>query len=97
MIHVTFRFYAQLNGFLPFRFRHGRFRHAIAAPTSLQDAIESLGVPHAEIDVVLVNGTAEHFAYRLADGDDVAVYPAFRSIDLAGVLRAGPAGSIPPR
>ena len=89
MLEVTFRFYGQLNDFLPFRFRHRRFRHATAATTSVKDAIEALGVPHPEVDVVIVNGRGEELTYRLADGDHVAVYPVFRSIELAGLLRAG--------
>jgi uncharacterized protein with PIN domain len=39
--------------------------------------------------VILVNGRGEDFSYRLGDGDDVSVYPAFRSIDIAGLPRAG--------
>ena len=50
MIHVTFRFYAQLNDFLPPRNRHRRFAHVIPARASVKDAIEALGVPHPEVD-----------------------------------------------
>jgi uncharacterized protein with PIN domain len=89
MIEVTFRFYGQLNDFLPRRLRQRRFTHVIPGPTSVKDAIEAVGVPHPEVDVVLVNGKGEPFEYRLADGDDVAVYPVFRSIDVAAVPRVG--------
>ena len=89
MNEVSFRFYAQLNDFLPLSVRGRRFTHVIGAPGSVKDAIEALGVPHPEVDMILVNGAAEDFSYRLRDGDDVAVYPRFRSIDLAGVSRVG--------
>lgn len=89
MINVTFRFYAQLNDFLPTRNRHRRFAHVIPAPASVKDAVEALGVPHPEVVVILVNGTSEDFAHRLADGDDVSVYPAFRSIDIAALPHVG--------
>jgi hypothetical protein len=89
MSEVSFRFYAQLNDFLPVNRRGRRFTHVVGAPGSVKDTIEALGVPHPEVDVILVNGTAEDFTYRLRDGDDVAVYPMFRSIDLAGLRRAG--------
>ena len=89
MIEVTFRCYAQLNDFLPARHRQRRFTHVITAPASVKDAIEALGVPHPEVDVILINGKSEDFAYRLGDGDDVSVYPAFRSIDIAGLRRTG--------
>jgi uncharacterized protein with PIN domain len=89
MIEVTFRFYAQLNDFLPARCRHQRFTHVMSAPASVKDAIEAVGVPHPEAHVILINGRSEDFAYRLGDGDDVSVYPAFRTIDLADLRRAG--------
>jgi uncharacterized protein with PIN domain len=89
MIEVTFRFYGRLSDFLPPRHRQHRFSHAVPGPASVKDAIEALGVPHPEVDVVLVNGKGEDFAYRLVDRDDVSVYPVFRSIDVAGLARAG--------
>jgi hypothetical protein len=89
MIEVTFRFYAQLNDFLPAQYRHRRFTHVMSAPASVKDAIEAIGVPHPEADVILINRRTEDFAYRLGEGDDVAVYPVFRTIDMAGAVRPG--------
>ena len=64
--------------------------HAVAARSSVKDAFESLGVPHPEVDLVLVNGAAEEFSYRLQHGDDVSVYPAFRTIDISEIRRTAP-------
>jgi uncharacterized protein with PIN domain len=97
VIEVTFRFYGRLNDFLPVRLRQYRFRQAIPGPASVKDAIEALGVPHPEADVLLVNGQGEDFAYRLADGDDVSVYPAFRSIAVGSLIRAGSDPPLPVR
>jgi uncharacterized protein with PIN domain len=97
MIELTFRFYAELNDFLAPAFRHRRFAHVIAAPASVKDAIESLGVPHPEADVIVVNGEPEDFTYRLAHGDDVAVFPVFRSVDVAGLRRVSGDPSRPVR
>jgi uncharacterized protein with PIN domain len=88
-IDVSFRFYAQLNDFLRVPYRGRRFTHALAARSSVKDAFEALGVPHPEVDLILINGDAEAFSYRLRDLDDVSVYPAFRSIDISGVRRVG--------
>ena len=84
-----FRFYGRLNDFLPMDRRGCRFRHAVRGRPSVKDVIEGLGVPHPEVDLVVVNGTPEDFSIRVDTGDHVSVYPAFRSIDLAGVRRAG--------
>jgi len=51
----------------------------------VKDTIESLGVPHPEVALLIVNGEPADFARVLKDGDDVAVYPTFTSIALAGV------------
>ena len=86
---ARFRFYGPLNDFLPWQFRHNRFMHPLRGPASVKDAIEALGVPHPEVDVIVVNGQAADFSYRMQDGDDVAVYPAFHSVDITGLRRVG--------
>jgi len=43
---------------------------------SVKDAIEALGVPHTEVDAIVVNGAPVGFGYHLADGDAVSVYPS---------------------
>lgn len=91
---VWFRFYAQLNDFLPSHWRYGRFARPLHAPASVKDVIESLGVPHPEVDVVTVNGEAADFDYRVRDADQIAVYPRFRNLVVDGLRRVG---SDPPR
>jgi len=86
---VLFRFYAQLNDFLPASRRYRRFRHVLPGPASVKDAIEALGVPHTEVDVILINGTSQDFSHRLRNGDDVSVYPSFRSVDVGPLRRVG--------
>ena len=89
MTGLTFRFYGQLNDFLPPHQCGRRFAYALRAPSSVKDVIEALGVPHPEVDVVLVNGETVDFTHRLQGGEEVAVYPVFRSVDVAGVRRTG--------
>jgi uncharacterized protein with PIN domain len=43
---------------------------------SVKDAIEAIGIPHTEVDTIVVNGAPVGFGYHLADGDAVSVYPA---------------------
>jgi hypothetical protein len=49
--------------------------------------IEALGVPHTEVELVLVNGESVGFDRLLGDGDRVAVYPKFEALDIAPLLR----------
>src|ERR1051325_3190415 len=91
---VWFRFYGQLNDFLPAQWRYGRFARPLHAPASVKDVIESLGVPHPEVDVITANGEAVDFTYRVRADDHLAVYPVFRKMDVDGLRRVGVA---PPR
>jgi uncharacterized protein with PIN domain len=49
--------------------------------------IEALGVPHTEVELVLVNGESVGFDRQLIDGDRVAVYPMFEALDISPLLR----------
>jgi uncharacterized protein with PIN domain len=86
---VSFRFYAQLNDFLPGQWRRGRFKYRLHGPASVKDVIEAIGVPHPEVDLITVNGDLADFTYRMRDGDHVCVYPVFRSVDVSGLRRVG--------
>ncbi len=57
---------------------------------SVKDLIESFGVPHTEVDLVLVNGDPVDFSYVVRDGDRVSVYPVFESLDVSSVSRVRP-------
>jgi uncharacterized protein with PIN domain len=49
--------------------------------------IEALGVPHTEVELILVNGESVGFDRILRGGDRVAIYPKFESIDITPLLR----------
>ena len=85
-----FRFYEELNDFLPAPSRKQRFPHAFTRRASIKDMIEALGVPHTEIEVILVNGESVDFSYIVKDGDDISVYPMFESLDIRPLLKLRP-------
>ena len=86
-MQVAFRFYEELNDLLPFKYRKKRFEYNIATNTSVKDAIESLGVPHTEIDLILVNSNSVDFSYNLKESDYVSVYPKFESFDISELTK----------
>ena len=90
--HATFRFYEELNDFLPEEKRKVRFEHNFIDRASVKDMIESLGVPHTEVDLILVNRNSVDFSYVVNDNDDISVYPVFESFDIKDVqhLRSKP-------
>ena len=90
MAEARFRFYAELNDFLPAERRHAEFTYEFSDFAQVKDRIESFGVPHTEVDLILVNGEPVDFAYRVRDGDRVSVYPVFESFDIAPLARLRP-------
>ena len=82
---VTFRFYEELNDFLPRRRRKVDFEIMFKGRRPIKDMIESLGVPHTEVDLILVDGKSVDFNYILQDKDRVSVYPVFESLNITNV------------
>jgi len=72
---ARFRFFGELKNFLPPERQKKTFWHAVKGNPSIKDTLEALGVPHTEIDGIMINGCSRQFGYQLHNGDRVAVYP----------------------
>jgi hypothetical protein len=83
------RFYAELNDFLPETRRQREFNYDFSGTPSVKDTIEAIGVPHTEVDVILVDGKSVDFSHRLRGGERVSVYPMFERYDVSPVTRRG--------
>ena len=90
-VRTTVRFYAELNDFVPRDLRAVDIA-CETERTSVKDLFERLGVPHPEVDLVLVNGESVAFSYLVEDGDRISVFPVFESFDISAVtkVRAAP-------
>lgn len=89
---AAFRFYEELNDFIPPSKRKKTFPFSFKGNPAIKDTIEALGLVHTEIDLIIVNGKSVGFNYQLQDGDRVAVYPEFESLDISSLihLRSAP-------
>lgn len=94
---ITVRLYGELNDFVPPAQRHIAFACRYQDHPSVKDLLESIGVPHPEIDLILVNGESVAFFYAVRSDDRISVYPRFRSIELSGLTRVGVAPPSPAR
>jgi uncharacterized protein with PIN domain len=87
MVMASFRFYEELNDFLPRERRGHAFETPCARAATTKHMIEALGVPHTEVELVLLNGESTGFDRLLEEGDRVSVYPKFESFDISELLR----------
>lgn len=97
MKNVLIRIYEELNDFLPPEKRKVRFPYQYTGQPSVKDLIESLGVPHNEIDLILINSVSVDFNYIVKENDDISVYPVFESFDIKDVQHLRPVPLRDPR
>lgn len=88
---ATFRFYDELNDFLPPERKSAAFEHPFEFSSSLKDMIESFGVPHTEIGLVLLNGKPSRMDASVSDEDRIDVHPHYTHLNRyeAGTMPSG--------
>jgi uncharacterized protein with PIN domain len=87
MATAHFRFYEELNDFLPATQRKRDLPLEFEPPTPVRHLIETFGVPHTEVEIILINGESVGLDHRVVDGDRVSVYPLFEALDVTPLLR----------
>jgi uncharacterized protein len=84
------RLYGELNDLVPAPQRQRAMPRRWDVSPSVKDLIEGLGVPHTEVALLLANGCPVGFGYRAQDGDRIAAYPPFRTLDVSAITRVRP-------
>jgi uncharacterized protein with PIN domain len=72
---VRLNFHGDLNFFVGSTRRGGTVQRFLGEKTSVKDVIESCGVPHPEVDLILVNGRAVGFDHGLDHSVEIEVFP----------------------
>lgn len=72
---VRLNFYGDLQFFLPTNARGAPIERHLIEKTSVKDAIESCGVPHPEVDLILVDGQPVDFGCGVTTDAKIDVYP----------------------
>ncbi len=85
-----FRFYEELNDFLPQEKQKKEFIYRFNGSPSIKDVIEAIGIPHTEVDLILANSNPVNFGYNLEAGDRISVYPVFESLDISPISHLRP-------
>lgn len=96
MAQIRLYFYQSLNDFIAPVLRNSEIIHDLDRKASVKDMIESFNVPHTEVELILVNGSAVDFNYIVQDADRIQVYPASENSGVLPSLRLRPELSQPP-
>jgi hypothetical protein len=90
MITASYRFYSELNEFLPAVLRQRRFNLLQCQGSTVMEMIELLNIPCTAVELILVNGEPMDFSCIAQADDRISVYPLFRTIDISTMHRIKP-------
>jgi len=94
---VNIRFYAELNLLLPAKQRDTGFNYEIKKTRSVKDLIESIGVPHTEVDLIFVNDESVDFTYQIEGGEQIRIYPSSNNLDNPALIHNQPGALAEPK
>lgn len=86
MKKAYFRFYGELNDFFSPEKNGEVHVHHFKGNPSVKDRIESLGVPHTEIFLILKGEKVIDFSYLVQNNDRISVYPIFQSLNISSKM-----------
>lgn len=86
-MQAEFRFIDELNDFLSKYRKNKTLIYHFERNPSVKDSIEAQGVPHTEVELIVVNGKSVGFDYNMKNGDRVSVYPDFNAEDIPSKVR----------
>lgn len=79
MAWATIQFFDDLNDFLSPKRRGRKINFSFKGNPAVKHIIESMGVPHPEVDQILVDGEYAGFEHGVFEGEVIDVYPINRS------------------
>jgi hypothetical protein len=91
---IKLRFYSYLNDFIKVESQKNLkltdkryYIHNYRGRQTIKDRIESIGVPHPEVALILNNSTAVDFSYLVQPGDFFSIYPHFYKFELPAEIK----------
>jgi len=84
---VQFTFHENFNVFLDKSHRNQTYTYFFEENSTVKDSVEVQGVPHTEVEWILVNKKPVNFGYRLQSSDHVEVYPMAANLQIPCIVR----------
>lgn len=97
MARIRYRFYKELNDFIMPTLRNVEIIAELNRKASVKDIIESYGVPHTEVGLILVNEISVDFNYIVKKGDTICIYPSSGCSEKKQLLKLRPELSRTPK
>jgi uncharacterized protein with PIN domain len=94
---AVFYFHSALNDFLPKEKQRLDICVTFKKHETVKHLLESQGVPHTEVDVILVDETAVDFNAQLIDGNRVEIFPVSKIFENAPAVHLQPEALTEPR
>ncbi|QPC81878.1 twitching motility protein PilT [Phototrophicus methaneseepsis] len=90
MARATFIFEGAITYFLPQKQKHQPIEHSFDWRASVKDMIESLGPPHTEVDLIMMNGQSVGFEAIVEDGAHIEVYSDASAVNITDKIQLRP-------
>ena len=71
---ATFRYFGNLPKLLKRDYQQELIAYRFKEHPGVKDAIEAMGIPHTEVDLIIANNLSVDFDYQLQHDDTIAVY-----------------------
>ncbi|HKJ05171.1 MAG TPA: Mut7-C RNAse domain-containing protein [Geopsychrobacteraceae bacterium] len=87
---ADFHFFGRLATLLTGTNGDAEITYRFNGSPTVKDSVEALGIPHTEIDLILVAGRSVDFNYRIQAADQVEVFPFGATPELLEVVHLSP-------
>jgi uncharacterized protein with PIN domain len=84
---ASLRCYAELNAYLPERWRQRDMPLRFTPPLSVAELLAGLGIPAGNVELAMVGGASVGLDALVPVGGRVSLYPVFERFDIAPLLR----------
>jgi uncharacterized protein len=74
VFRIRLKFHDDLTFFLKSKTSNGVVERNLGEKTSVKDVIESCGIPHPEVDLILVDNKPVDFSYSIVKDADIDIY-----------------------
>ena len=89
--------HAELKELLPKGLRGNDFQFPLHKSRSVKDLIESMGIPHTEVDIIMVDGQSVDFSWQIRGGESIRLYPVSSPPQQNSMIHNQPATPVEPR